>query len=137
MNTLQLQLAGLESKSSGSLSLLSVLFTLIPCFYTLFYRNPFFPFMFFDLGMDFFSCLEHREEMPHCKVPVKITHANTAGFRSLLAFFFLGSECLFCSVQTETQGSGCDEGGTGQLLGLTCFSAVLLFNCCSDFLSLP
>lgn len=55
--------------------------------------------MLFDLGMDFFPCLGHREEMPHCEVPVKIIHA---GFRILLAFPpGLGVLLLFCRQKLE------------------------------------
>lgn len=109
----QLPMSGVGGKvHSESLTLL---FTLIPCFYTLLYRNPVFPFMFFDVGMDFLPCLEHGEEMPLCKVPVKILHANTAGFGSLLAVFSLLSvhfagfkhKLKAHSLMRVAQGSSC------------------------------
>lgn len=100
-------------------------------------KSIFFPSCFSTWGWIFFPAWSTGRKCHTVKCQLKLPMQTLLGLGVSWHFFPLGSECLFCSVQTETQGSGCDEGGTGQLLALTCFSAVLLFNCCSDFLSLP
>lgn len=80
-STLQLQVAGVGRRSSLwiSLSLFQFcphsLFGFMPCFT----KIHFFLSCFSSMGMDFFCCLEHGEEMPDCKVPVKITQQTLLG----------------------------------------------------------